>query len=103
MARSAVPREQTYYCAAANGILIRSPRRRSIASAASLLDEPEGLRGLEIDYHLEFCRRLDRQINRLRAFENAIYFAVWDWTAAFDGGAGGGWLSGFRDRCGSTT
>src|SRR6516225_7712790 len=49
---------------------IRSPRLRAAVSMGH--GKPERLGGLEVHRHLEFCRKLHREITRLGAAKNAI-------------------------------
>jgi len=47
--------------------MIRPPQERRRDGQA------KGLRGLEVDHQLELRRLLDRQVGRLRAFEDLVY------------------------------
>jgi hypothetical protein len=50
---------------------IRSPRRRAAKSTGGY-GKTKRLGGLEVHDHLEFCRKLHREIAWLRAAQNAI-------------------------------
>ena len=49
---------------------IRSPRRRAPGTIRDF--QAERLGGLQVDHQFELCRRLDRQVGRLLAAQNAV-------------------------------